>query len=270
MLGIGDILHRLLYHRATVVVVYQSLAIEPILLQPTEFLTMRTVGPDTLPVASDGTVDNLISTVKHRIRTFKIANLRSRIIDEARLDILYHWLAIRILITLHHGTFNLDIAITIIGEMRMPSLDALAVSRLLSLSAERISKIVRTARLFLVAGSLCGQGLGGIEPYLLSYLSTDLDLWETCEILSHIQHEGSCRNRMFGIGSLGDLLRSELMTALHTEVFHHLHRLCHLLAQNATRSLLYRHWFPGRRDAGILVFTTIDTVEGDAARRIFP
>ena len=154
--------------------------------------------------------------------------------------------------------------------MRMPSLDALAVSRLLALSAERISKIVRTTRLFLVAGSLCGQGLGGIEPYLLSYLSTDLDLWEACEILSHIQHESSCRNRMFGIGSLGDLLRSEQMTALHTEVFHHLHRLCHLLAQNATRSLLYHHRFPGRRDAGILVFTTIDTVEGDAARRIFP
>ena len=77
MLGIGDILHRLLYHRATVVVVYQSLAIEPILLQPTEFLTMRTVGPDSLPVTSDGTVDNLISTVKHRIRTFEVANLRS-------------------------------------------------------------------------------------------------------------------------------------------------------------------------------------------------
>ena len=43
--------------------------------------------------------------------------------------------------------------------MRMPSLDALAVSRLLALSAERISKIVRTARLLLIAGSLCSQGL---------------------------------------------------------------------------------------------------------------
>ena len=158
MLGIGDILQRLLYHRATVVIVYQSLAIKPILLQPTEFLTMRTVGPYCLPVASNGTVDYLISTVEHRIGALETANLRSRIIDEARLDILYHRLAIRILITLHHGTFYLNITITIIGEMRMPGLDALAVSRLLALSAERISKIVRTARLFLIAGSLCSQG----------------------------------------------------------------------------------------------------------------
>ena len=95
-------------------------------------------------------------------------------------------------------------------------------------------------------------------------------MWETGKILSHIQHKGSCRNRMFGIGSLGNLLRSELMTALHTEVFHHLHGLGYLLAQNATRSFLYHYRFPGRRDAGILVFATIDTVEGDAARRIFP
>jgi hypothetical protein len=54
------------------------------------------------------------------------------------------------------------------------------------------------------------------------------------------------------------------MTALHTEVFHHLHGLGYLLAQNATRSFLYHYRFPGRRDAGILVFTTIDTVEDDA------
>lgn len=109
---------------------------------------MRTVCPYCLPIASDGTVDNLISPVEHRIGALETTNLRCRIINEARLDILYHRLAIRILIALHHGTFYLDIAITIISEMRMPGLDALAVRSLLALSAERIIKIIRTARLF--------------------------------------------------------------------------------------------------------------------------
>ena len=114
-LCIGNVLHGLLYHRLAVVVADESLAIQPVLFQPTQLLPVRTVCPYRLPVAADGSVYQHVGIGKEIIATLKVACLAGRVVYEAGIDILQHL----------HVALHLQVAIAIVTESRMPVLPRL-------------------------------------------------------------------------------------------------------------------------------------------------
>ena len=86
VLGICHVLHGLLYHRSAVVVVEQCLAVEPVLFEPSQFLTVRAIGPYRLPVAAYGTVDDAVGGIDAWVATLKTAGAWCCIIDKAGSD----------------------------------------------------------------------------------------------------------------------------------------------------------------------------------------
>ena len=112
MLCIHDVLHGLLQHCPTVVVGQEPFAVQPVLFQPPQLLTMGTIGPYGLPVAADGTINQAVGIVEERISAFEIARLLGAVVDEARLHLLHG-----IDVALH-----LQIPVAIIRETWVPHL----------------------------------------------------------------------------------------------------------------------------------------------------
>ena len=66
-MGISDVAYCLLSESREVIIHEQGVTIEPVLLQPSEFLTVRTVSENTLHIGAYGHIDNLMSLVYERI-----------------------------------------------------------------------------------------------------------------------------------------------------------------------------------------------------------
>ena len=181
MLGIHNLLHGLFYHPPGIVVVNQCLAIQPVLFQPAELFTRRAVGPNVLPVAAYGTVDDPMCCIDAFVVAFKVANTLCPVADEARLHLLQHV----------NVTLYLQVAIGVVRESRMPYLYIHTSSFLLSLTAERIGIVMRFPCLLLIDKSFSGQLLAGNQADMLPRLSVNGNLGESTQVLSHIKHQNT-------------------------------------------------------------------------------
>ena len=203
---------------------------------------MGTVRPYRLPIATDGAVYQAVSIIEERIRTFKVASLRSRIIDKARLHLPQHV----------NVAFHLQIAVAVIRETGMPCFVPPCPRAFVP--TKNIGIIVGTPRLFLIHQTICCQRLAGSQLQPLASLALNGDFRKAGEVLTHVEHKD------------GILAHS----VLDPIALHDFYRLRYLLAEYALRHFLNDYRPPkipslggvgGGFQPGIIVLTAINAVK---------
>ena len=245
-----------------------------ILFQPAQLLAMGAIGKHGLHIAAYRLFYQPMGSIKDRIRALESRNFRSRIINEARPDILNNRQLPGILLSFQHCPFHLYIAETIIRETGMPSL--------LPLSFQGIFIVMLPACLPLVASAFLRQRFGYKQCDLLSFLSTDGYLRKSCQVLSHVQDKGGCVYSTFGrLAGRGYLFGSQPGYFPDAIVFHDFNRLCHLRAEHSFRSFLYHYGTPCVISksrfvpvllfaACVIVFAAIDAIKYYRTEIVFP
>ena len=130
--------------------------------------------------------------------------------------------------------------------------------------------------LFLVHQPLLGQRLAGGEFQLFACLAADGNLWESAQVLPHVEDDGAAHQ---SAGGRGDILQG----VLDADALHHLYRVGYLRHQPALGAFLQHHGFPaagprflcvGCGTVGfqpcVVVFAAIDAVVGDGTFRPLP
>ena len=274
LLGVHYVADNLGHQGGHVVVVEERRTHKVILLQPTQFLAVRTVGEHGLHVASFGALYQPVGLRHQLVVAPEGGGLGGGVVNEATLQVVDDRQTIGIGLLFHHGSLYLDVAETIVGEPGMPCL--------LSVTFQSVLVIMLATRLALVAHALWGEAFRDEHRHLLPTLARDGDGGESGEVLPHVADEGGCVYLTLALAR-GRFERVLVDRAhrLDGETLHDAHRRGGLGIQLSLRTFHHHGFFPlavvefGFKtslllQSGIIRLTAIDAVERDGTLAPMP